>query len=698
MATIYLVPIYQGQMPSAPTDAPSQTVTDSAIPTRPMAGTPIRVAIVGGGKMAQHHARAIARCNFPAQVVAVADPSETARAAMLAIAPGALGFGTLEELLREQQVEVVDVCTPPSTHERLAELALKAGCHIYVEKPFVASTDAASRLIALAESKGLKICPGHQLLYEPPARKAVELMPALGRLAHVESYFSFRTVRRNPDGRAPLRPDLQLLDILPHPVYLLLDILERSGPGKTELTSLEVGSAGTVHAHVRRGNLTGSLVVTLEGRPVECFLRLSGSNGMVNADFVRGTVQQLIGPGTSGIDKLFAPYQIASQIFFRSTAAFARRILKRQTSYPGLAELFEAFFRSIRENAPLPVSPDSLRETVRIWEEVAKALEAPPAPKPFTPVAPSAPLMVVTGGTGFLGQALVRTLVSGGWRVRVLARREPAHWDAIPGAEYKVADLAKPLPPEMLQGASAVIHAAAETAGGWEQHQANSLDATEQMVRAAAAAGVKRFLHVSSLAVLASPSGGNPVSDDSPLEPNSRGLGPYVWGKLESEKLAIKLGQELGVPLKIARPGALVDYGNFDPPGRLGKRLGPMFVAVGSPSHTLGVVDLTFTARSLVWMVDHFAEAPGVVNVLDPVLPTKRDLVRRLKKANPGLSVVWLPTVVLVPLSWFAILLQKVLKPGKPAMNVAKIFAKQKYDTTRIAGLAKQIEATTSPK
>jgi hypothetical protein len=94
-------------------------------------------------------------------------------------------------------------------------------------------------------------------------------------------------------------------------------------------------------------------------------------------------------------------------------------------------------------------------------------------------------------------------------------------------------------------------------------------------------------------------------------------------------------------------------------------------------------------------MVDHFAEAPVAVNVLDPVLPTKRDLVRRLKSANPGLTVVWLPTLVLVPLSWFALLLQKVLRPRKPAMNVAKIFAKQRYDTRRIAGLAAAIEGST---
>jgi len=673
-------------MRSAPTDAPRKTETEAS-PVTPGGPGAVRVAIVGGGKMAQHHARAIARSAYPARVVAVADPSEAARAAMLAIAPGALGFSSLEELLREQQVEVVDVCTPPDTHERLAKLALESGCHIYVEKPFVATTRAASRLIDLAQSKGLRICPGHQLLYEPPARKVAELMPALGRLAHVESYFSFRTVRRSPDGRTPLRPDLQLLDILPHPVYLLLDLLERSGPGTTELTALEVGASGTVHALVRRGKLTGTLVVTLEGRPVESYLRLSGSNGSLYADFVRGTVHQLIGPGTSGIDKLFAPYQIAWQTFSRSTAAFARRFLKRQRSYPGLAELFEAFFRSIRDGAPAPVSPESLLETVRIWEEVARALEAPPAPPTVAAPAPTRGLIVVTGGTGFLGRALVRTLAGEGWRVRVLARREPAHWDAEPGVEYRVTNLAQPISPELMAGAEAVIHAAAETAGGWEQHQANSLDATEQMIRASAAAGVKRFLHVSSLAVLASPRGGQPVSDDSPLEPNSRGLGPYVWGKLESEKIAVNLGAEHGVPVKVARPGALVDYTEFDPPGRLGKRLGPVFVAVGSPGHTLGVVDLGFTARTLAWMVANFSDAPAVVNVLDPVLPTKRDLVRRLKAANPGLLVVWLPTLLLVPMSWAATVLQKVLRPGKPAINVAKVFAKQRYETARIASL-----------
>jgi nucleoside-diphosphate-sugar epimerase len=244
---------------------------------------------------------------------------------------------------------------------------------------------------------------------------------------------------------------------------------------------------------------------------------------------------------------------------------------------------------------------------------------------------------------------------------------------------------------QLFKGIDTVIHAAAETAGGWEEHQRNSIDATTHMVRGAAAAGIMHFVHVSSLAVLAQERGG-PIGDYHPLEPNSRGSGPYVWGKLESERRAVELGQELGLSVKVIRPGALVDYGDFDPPGRLGKRLGNLFVAVGSPSDRLGVVDVGFAGRFLAWMTDNWDTVPGPLNLLDPVSPTKRELLNCLRISNPDLVVVWLPSVLLVPLSWMAVLLQKLLRPGKPAINVAKVFSVLRYDTSAITRLAASID------
>jgi len=266
----------------------------------------LRVGIVGAGQMARQHARAIGRLSN-ATVTAVVDPDTSALEEMRRIQPGAVGFASLADLLRAQTVDVVHICTPPQTHELLTEQVLDAGCHVYVEKPFVETHAAATRLAAVAHRNGLKICAGHQLLFEPPTLRALELLPALGELTHVESYFSFRAVKHTPNGRAPLRDDLQLLDILPHPVYLLLDFLERATEGATKLVSVEIGPRGTVHALVRRGSLTGTLVVTLEGRPVESYLRLVGANGSINADYVRSTVQRNLGPGASGIDKLASP-------------------------------------------------------------------------------------------------------------------------------------------------------------------------------------------------------------------------------------------------------------------------------------------------------------------------------------------------------------------------------------------------------
>jgi len=652
----------------------------------------LRIGILGAGQMARQHARAIGRLG-DAIVSAVVDPDPSALEEIRRMQPGAIGFASFEDLLRSQPVEVVHVCTPPQTHERLTEQALEAGCHVYVEKPFVETHAAAARLAKLADRKGLKICAGHQLLYEPPTLRALELLPALGELTHVESYFSFRAMKHSSSGRAPLRDDLQLLDILPHPVYLLLDFLERAAEGKTQLVSVEIGPRGTVHALVRRGSLTATLVVTLEGRPVESYLRLVGTNGSIHADYVRSTVQRNLGPGASGIDKLVSPYRLSWQLLTGTTAAMGRRFLNRQRSYPGLAEIFGAFYESIRENRASPVTRANLIETVTICEQIGESLRAAYPAMPTSVSCVRGAPVVVTGGTGFLGREVARALLAGGDQVRVVARRAPPEWEKIPGVTYVVADISQAIAAEVMAGAQAIIHCAAETAGGWEQHQKNSVSATEEVLQAAASANVKRVIHVSSISVLAVPTRGDRLIDDGALEPNSRTGGPYAWGKIESERLAVTRCKDLGIDVRVVRPSALVDYRHFDPPGLLGKRIGNIFVAVGMPSYQLGVVDVVFSAQTLAWMVRHFDEAPLVLNLFEPELPTRRELLARLRRTNPDLTVVWLPPAILLPLSWFAIALQKVVRPRSPAINVAKIFARLRYDTSRIAGLAPAIRA-----
>lgn len=644
----------------------------------------LRVVIAGAGKMARHHAAAVEASEVPARVVGVADPSPEARKAMLEIVPEAREFDGLAEALAELAVDVVHVCTPPSTHAALAGQALEAGCHVYVEKPFTPTEREARDVLDLAAERGLQVCAGHQLLFERPAREAWELLPVLGDLQHVESYFAFRPVR-GQGGQAPVREEEQLLDILPHPVYVLLEAFEATGlPGTTEMVALEIGE-GTVHALLRRGSLTGSLVVTLTGRPVDSYLRISGSNGSLHADFVRGIVLRQIGPGSSGIDKLLAPYSAARQLSFGTTGAMFRRVANRKRSYPGLQEIFEAFYRSVWDQDPAPVSPASIIETIRVQERVANAL-ALDVPSGGMSGSPTADLVLVTGGTGFLGRAVVEELRSRGKPVRVLARRVPAEWNLVAGVDYVTGDLSKGCDPDWLRGVTSVVHCAAATSGGWDAHQSASIDATRHVLEAMAAAGCERLIHVSSIAVVDDP---KEIDEESPYLEDPRGSGPYAWGKLESERLARRLGSETGIDVTVVRPGAIIDYSDFDPPGRLGKRVGDTFVAVGSKKEELGVVGLDFCARTIAQLMDD-EQAPEVVHLLDPELPSRRDLVDRLRERNPDVRVFWIPRWTVRPLGLFATGLQKVLRPGLVPVDVAAVFGNRRYDTALAERIARK--------
>src|SRR5690606_5741370 len=109
-------------------------------------------------------------------------------------------------------------------HADLAARAIAAGCHVYVEKPFTPTRDEAASILRQAAERDVKVCAGHQVLFEAPSLAAREAIGQIGRLVHIESYFSFKMVRRT------ITPVEQLLDILPHAVYPVVDQL-RLGTG-----------------------------------------------------------------------------------------------------------------------------------------------------------------------------------------------------------------------------------------------------------------------------------------------------------------------------------------------------------------------------------------------------------------------------------------------------------------------------------
>jgi len=134
--------------------------------------------------------------------------------------------------------------------------------------------------------------------------------------------------------------------------------------------------------------------------------------------------------------------------------------------------------------------------------------------------------VLVTGARGFIGRSLVAQLATAGHAVRMPAREARLdEWHDAPWTDA-------------LSGVDVVIHLAArahvmreQSADPFTAFRTINVDGTSQLARAAARAGVRRLLFVSTIGVLGNETHDEPLSDASPPSPR----GPYAISKHEAE-------------------------------------------------------------------------------------------------------------------------------------------------------------------
>ncbi|HEY6854509.1 MAG TPA: Gfo/Idh/MocA family oxidoreductase, partial [Gemmatimonadales bacterium] len=443
-----------------------------------MPPSPLRIAFIGTGNMAGLHLRALRRVRTPHSVVGVHDVSANAAQAFAARA-GARACASVADLLEQTRPDVVHVCTPAGTHFAPALAALRAGAHVYVEKPFVETREESEELFAAAEEHDGLICAGHQLLRDRAFLQLTRRAFGLEQITLVDSYFAFRPPRADPARASRRALARQLIDILPHPLYTLVAALERLGPWGGAIELLRVDATPTdLHARLAVGTLTGRLHVSLRARPIASALTVIGTGGTLTADFVRAIVIGAGNPGTSPIEKIVNPFLEAGQIAGRSAVSLARRFLGGG-DYPGLVELLDDFYAAAARGGRSPLSVDHLRRVTTIHEQLTARIWHAAGPV-ASPRVVTGPLAVVTGAGGFFGRSICRHLARRGFRVRGIGRSEPPDDPNV--HEWTRADLAEVIPPEALAGAAVVVHAAAETAGGFEAHARNSVGATRRVL------------------------------------------------------------------------------------------------------------------------------------------------------------------------------------------------------------------------
>lgn len=267
--------------------------------------------------------------------------------------------------------------------------------------------------------------------------------------------------------------------------------------------------------------------------------------------------------------------------------------------------------------------------------------------------------MLVTGGTGFLGRAIMQSLRDAGHDPRSLQRRPSADdTSALSGDVRDEAALTR-----ALQGADAVIHAAGLAHVFRGVAQAPFADVNERgtdvVARAAVSSGVAHFVLISSVAVYGD--GPGRTDEDAPCRP----VGPYAVSKAAAEGRAIAALRGSPVRLTILRVATLYGEGDRGNVQRLLRAISRgRFVWIGRGTNRKTLVHVADAARACVLPLARRGDAVEVYNVAAPPV-TMRAVVEGLARALGRAVPSWhLPPAL-------ALALARAARPVMPAQGRA---------------------------
>jgi predicted dehydrogenase len=321
--------------------------------------TPVRIAFIGCGMVAEMHALAVERTER-AELVGVYD-ADADRARRGAELWGCERYSSASELLADASIEGVLVLTPTATHVELGTAALRAGKHVLVEKPVAAHQAELEALVAAAGAAETVCMPGHNYAYVPELARMVRLVRqgSLGEVRLLSIVFAIAH-----EERVAERYDGVLRLVMPHHAYLahrLLGLPASVQAGVTEpgwerlrrpdqcWLALDYPPRGT-------GLLFASLGVGDDSAdPWTFVVKVLGTRGSASATWRTGIWQSSIGSMSTAYAAYEEAYELQLDAFCRAVRGDRKAILSTLDDAVGAERMLTAAEQAIRSRAAAPV-------------------------------------------------------------------------------------------------------------------------------------------------------------------------------------------------------------------------------------------------------------------------------------------------------------------------------------------------------
>jgi len=352
----------------------------------------IKVGLIGCGKMADNHANAIQRIPG-AEISAVCDSEPLMAQDMSERFSIANHFNDVLAMLNSVKLDVVHITTPPQSHYPLAKICLESGCHVYVEKPFTIDTTEAKNLIALAESKNLKITAGHNAQFTHAMIRMRELVQngyLGGKPIHIESHYCYdfgdesyaKALLADSNHWARTLPGSLLQNIISHGISKIAEFLSGDNPtiiayGFTSKFLKNLGENEIVD-EVRviiqdEDSTTAYFTFSSQIKPVPHQLRLYGRKNSLIVDDDQQILIKIDDKDYKSYLRYFIPpFQYAKQYIGNCIGNFKKFLRKdfHLHNEAALKTLIESFYNSIANTSPLPLSYREILLTSRIMDTI----------------------------------------------------------------------------------------------------------------------------------------------------------------------------------------------------------------------------------------------------------------------------------------------------------------------------------------
>jgi predicted dehydrogenase len=336
------------------------------------------VSVVGCGFISSKwHIPAFLRLNKKVTIQAVCDINPELAASVAKNFNIPRFYSNTSEMLQKENLDMVDICTPPSTHSLLAIEAMEHGCHVLLEKPMALKLSDCDQMVGVSQKQNVKLCVVHNELFRPPLIKARKLVEegAIGKLlgmywcrfTHKDEYLTRENhwIHRLPGGL--------LGEVGPHAVYTSLAFLKKINnvdiTAKNNLKypwapfdyfSITLEGEGSVSS-VIISHASSNYIADINVFGTEEMLRLDLQNMLLTRHRLSKTK-----PVPLALSSLKAAGQMIGNVFSNA----ARLVLKRDAIMRviGHATEIEQFVDSVVNDKQPPVTGEEGRETIRVME------------------------------------------------------------------------------------------------------------------------------------------------------------------------------------------------------------------------------------------------------------------------------------------------------------------------------------------